>query len=513
LRRAAQLDDAGAAQALEELVRRRVLREVGERFAFTHERILVCVADEILLARRSVLHRQTAAAIEELYADDLKPYHVSLGLHYREAAVWDRALTHWCAAGRTAMSQCAFREAARCFEQALAVSRELPSGQVPIADEIDLRLDLRFARHALGDFQSALESLVEAEGLAREANDARRLAMASACLCHHWWIHQDPSRARDYGERAVAVGASLNEVEVVATAEIYLGKAAGAAGDYVEAAARLRRATELFLGNRSRQRGRWLWFPAIHSRVHLAVALAELGEFHEGIDRGREAIALAEELDHAYSLGLACLGLGVLLEQKGDVAEGTAVLERGVAVSKEWELGALRHNLVENLGVARARSGRAAEGVAMLQSAAQECDRIRHLTPAPMLFRWAEACILAGQMEEALQLIRRAQAGNRSRSGAVKAGFLLGQVQRRRDASDAAVARQYLERAREGAEALQMRPLVARCWLELGQLHLQSGAGPRAIDELETAAEMLRRMQMPLWLEEAERALEHRAGA
>jgi tetratricopeptide (TPR) repeat protein len=309
------------------------------------------------------------------------------------------------------------------------------------------------------------------------------------------------------------VGASLNEVEVVATAEIYLGKAAAAAGDYVESAAHLRRATGLFSGNRMRHRGRWLWFPAIHSRAHLAMTLAEIGEFQEGIDRGREAIALAEELDHAYSLGLACSGLGILLEQKGDVAESTAVLARGVSLSNEWELGALRHNLVENLGLARARSGRAAEGAAMLRSAAEECDRIRRLTPAGMLFRWAEACILAGQMEEACHLIGRALAATRSRSASVKTDFLLGQIERRRDPPDPAVARQHLERAREGAEALQMRPLVARCWLELGQLHLQSGAGPRAIDELETAAEMLRSMQMPLWLEEAERALEHRAGA
>jgi tetratricopeptide (TPR) repeat protein len=243
------------------------------------------------------------------------------------------------------------------------------------------------------------------------------------------------------------------------------------------------------------------------------MTLAEIGEFQEGIDRGREAIALAEELDHAYSLGLACSGLGILLEQKGDVAESTAVLARGVSLSNEWELGALRHNLVENLGLARARSGRAAEGAAMLRSAAEECDRIRRLTPAGMLFRWAEACILAGQMEEACHLIGRALAATRSRSASVKTDFLLGQIERRRDPPDPAVARQHLERAREGAEALQMRPLVARCWLELGQLHLQSGAGPRAIDELETAAEMLRSMQMPLWLEEAERALEHRAGA
>ncbi len=51
-----------------------------------------------------------------------------------------------------------------------------------------------------------------------------------------------------------------------------------------------------------------------------------------------------------------------------------------------------------------------------------------------------------------------------------------------------------------------MRPLAAQCHLGLGRILERYGAG-EADGHLSRAVEMLRAMDMPLWLDEAEAAL------
>ncbi len=82
LERAAELGDREAAEAVEELVRRRVLQSVGERFDFTHDRVRTAVLAGLLPARRKLLHRRVGEALEAVYASALEPHHVALGIHF-----------------------------------------------------------------------------------------------------------------------------------------------------------------------------------------------------------------------------------------------------------------------------------------------------------------------------------------------------------------------------------------------------------------------------------------------
>ena len=90
--RASGLDDATAAEGVEELVRRRVLHSVAERFDFTHHRIQSVAYDRLLPPRRKLLHRRVGEALEALSVDDPARDPLALGLHFREGEVWDKAV-------------------------------------------------------------------------------------------------------------------------------------------------------------------------------------------------------------------------------------------------------------------------------------------------------------------------------------------------------------------------------------------------------------------------------------
>ncbi len=73
-------------------------------------------------------------------------------------------------------------------------------------------------------------------------------------------------------------------------------------------------------------------------RAYLAWVLAEQGEFNEAIAHGQEALRLAEAVDHPYSLIIACRGLAYVRARKGEPREAVPLLERSLALCRDWNL-------------------------------------------------------------------------------------------------------------------------------------------------------------------------------
>src|SRR5262249_12633749 len=162
LPRASGLEAHEAADAVEELVRRQMLRTVGDRFELVHDWVREVVYGALLPIRRTLLHRDVAPALEALHAGDLEPYLTALGSHYRDGEVWDKAVTFLHRAGLQAIARSANREAVDLFEQAIVLLGHLPRTQATLEQAVDLRLDLRVALLALGPFDQMRAALREA---------------------------------------------------------------------------------------------------------------------------------------------------------------------------------------------------------------------------------------------------------------------------------------------------------------------------------------------------------------
>src|SRR5262249_45655558 len=126
LERAADLDAGELADGLDELVRRRVLRETRAGFDFTHDRIREVAYGQLLAPRRTFLHGRVARALEGLYAANLAPHYAALGTHARHAEMWSEAVEYLREAGSQAALRSAHGEATTCFEQALDAAQHLP---------------------------------------------------------------------------------------------------------------------------------------------------------------------------------------------------------------------------------------------------------------------------------------------------------------------------------------------------------------------------------------------------
>src|SRR5262249_26888402 len=150
------------------------------------------------------------------------------------------------------------------------------------------------------------------------------------------------------------------------------------AGDYRRAEEILRRVLQTLEGDRSRERFGLAGFPAVLVRGDLTWALVDQGKVEEGAGLGREGGHLAEGLARPSSLTFASWALAPVHIARGELDHAARLLERGVAVSREWHLPL---HSVQNeglLGYAYVLSGRTTEGIPLLEDAVNAAEAMRH---------------------------------------------------------------------------------------------------------------------------------------
>jgi class 3 adenylate cyclase/tetratricopeptide (TPR) repeat protein len=460
----------------------------------------------VLQDRRRLLHGRIVDAIETLYAERLSEQVERLGHHAFQGEVWERAVPYLHQAGIRAQARSANREAVSCFEQALTALGHLPETRGGLERAIDLRFDLKTSLFPLGEFGRIFGYLREAEGLARTLDDQGRLGQMSVHMCHTLREAGHPTEALAFGQNAQAIAESLRDVPLQVTGNLYLGTACLWTGDYRQAEDLLRKVLQLLDGDRSRDRFGLTGFPAVLVRAYLAWVFADQGEFEEGIAHGQAGLRLAEALDHRYSLAFACWTLGYLQITKGELSHAVGLLERGVALSREWSLTSISVMNTGSLGYAYALSGRTAEGIPLLEHAQSASETMGLGGYQPLfLMHLGEAYALAGRFADARAPAGRALTFARERGQRPYEAWALrclGEITARHDAPEHAES--HYHDALTIAEELGMRPLVAHCHLGLAKLYRRTGKRDQAQEHLTTATTMYREMDMPFWLQEAE---------
>jgi DNA-binding SARP family transcriptional activator/predicted ATPase len=142
LQHAAGLDEKDAAEAVEELVRRRILESIGEKFGFTHDRIREVAYQSMLPERQRSLHARITAAISDLYASRLSDHIERLAHHAVRGKLREQAITYLRQAGAKAFSNSAHVEAVANFTTALDLIATVPPSTDRDREELRVRLGL-----------------------------------------------------------------------------------------------------------------------------------------------------------------------------------------------------------------------------------------------------------------------------------------------------------------------------------------------------------------------------------
>jgi tetratricopeptide (TPR) repeat protein len=411
-------------------------------------------------------------------------------------------------AGAKAFARSTHRQSATFLEEALVALRHLSETSATLEQAVDVRIALRNSLWPLGDFETGLGHLRDAERLAKKLGDQRRLGWISAYMSEHSRQTGLATDAPRFAERAQTIAEKIEDFPLRIAANYYLGTAYFASGDYRRADELFSNIVRLLWGDLFRERCGLAGFPAVMSRAFWAWALAECGKFHQGMTHAEEGVRLAEALDHPYSLTFACKAVGHFHGARGEIGRAIPFAERALAVCRDWNLTQLSPQVADVLGYLYALSGRVAEGLSLLQEALRALESMGHVQwRSPLIVHLGEAYLIAGQLNDALALATQGLTLARERGHRGSEAWelrLLGEIASRNDHPDAAAAEAHYSAAIALASELGMRPLVAHCHLGLCKLYRQTGNREQAHEPLAAATSMYREMSMQSWLQKAE---------
>jgi DNA-binding SARP family transcriptional activator len=184
---ASNLDEDALVGALDELWRRRIVREQGaEGYDFSHGKLREVVYAGVSAARRRMLHRRVAQALEAVHAQNLDGVSAQLATHFERAGLAERAVPYYRRAAEIAAGIYANADAVIYLRRGLRLLDGLMADAPPDASRQELAARLR---ERLGD-------LLYRVGQHDEARTAYRIALTHVPTLNPIW------QARLYRQQA-----------------------------------------------------------------------------------------------------------------------------------------------------------------------------------------------------------------------------------------------------------------------------------------------------------------------
>jgi len=476
------------------------------RHALTHE----VAYGGLLHERRGALHARIAEAIERLYPDRLEEQTERLAHHAFRGALWPRAVQYLQRAGQRAVGRNVFRQAATHFDEALRALAQLPASREGEELRFDLTLGLRYAVGPLGELDRTLDCSRRAVTLAEALGDQGRLTRAMSGLINALTLSGDAAGAVAQGERALALVETTSDIGQQLYIRWVLGQALTSLGDFRRASRLLERNLEVLGGDTAYLNPGGHALVGVQTRTWSAWCLAELGEFDRALTEAEAGARAGMALDTAINRLSVAYSLGMPRVLRGDLAGAIPVLEGGLAIVRDMNILMWFPVFAGFLGHAYALSGRLTGGFALLDEALSVGERKMRMNRGLLLSFLSEASLLAGRPGEAIAAAERGLEWTRARQERAQSTRnlrALAEAMAQKDPPDFGLADRLCREAAAQAEELGMRPLLARCHLDLGKLARRTGQRERAQEHLGTATTMLREMGMRLWLEQAEAEL------
>ena len=129
LTEASDLDADTVVGAVDELWRRRIVREFRDGYDFSHDLLRETAYAQVSPPKRWLLHRRVAQGLELLHADDTDSVAAQLAEQYARGGRPERAVAYYRRAADVAAGVFAHAEAIRLHKEALSIVRGLPDGQ------------------------------------------------------------------------------------------------------------------------------------------------------------------------------------------------------------------------------------------------------------------------------------------------------------------------------------------------------------------------------------------------
>jgi hypothetical protein len=303
--------------AVDELWRLRILRTQGHGYDFVHDLLRETAYQAVTPARRWLLHRRLAQALEVLYAGRLDDVAAQLGEQYSLGGQGGRALQYYRRAGEVAAGVFANVEALNYYRRCMEIIAALPQGENRNGNELEVLRAMSAPLTALHGYsspelQATLERTAE---LAQQLDQPQVLLSGLIGLFSSRFVQGETALSFRIAERALALAQS--DPDQLGQAQFAYAGAALGLGMPQEAITHFDAAVELSLDRFSYILGTKL---EVHARAWCAHARWLTGDDAGALASCEDALERGRAAGHPYSLAIALAYASVLYQLRNDAA-------------------------------------------------------------------------------------------------------------------------------------------------------------------------------------------------
>jgi predicted ATPase len=412
------LDEATLQKGLTQLVAAELLYQRGlppqARYVFKHALIQDAAYQSLLKSKRQQYHKQIAQVLEERFPETRETQPELLAHHYTEAGLTERAISHWQKAGQRAIERSANIEAVSHLTKGLELLKALPDTPERVRQELTLQIALGVPLMATKGLAAPDVGAVytRARELCQQVGETPQLFPVLNGLWSFYIVGAELQTGTELAEQLLRLAQSVQDPALLLQAHWAMGVTLLSIGEFVSAREHFEQGIALYDPQQHRSHAFLYGFgPGVGCLRYAAWELWLLGYPDQALQRSHEAVTLAQEMSHPFSLVFA-LHFAVVFHQLR--REGQAAQARAEAVillsTEQGFVLPLALGIIMR-GWSLVEQGQGEEGIAQMRQGIAAFQATGAKTWWPyFLGLLAETCGKGGQAEEGLNVLAEALA-------------------------------------------------------------------------------------------------------
>lgn len=459
-------------------------------YQFKHALIQEAAYAALLRSTRRYYHQRIAQVLTTQFTDTVETQPELVAYHYTEAGLHAQAIAYWQQAGQGAQERSAHAEAMAHFTKGLDALLALPESRERDQQELTLCIDLGKSLTTTKGWAGpeAEAAYVQAWELCQRTGNTSQLVSVLWGYSQVYIVRADFIKHREVGARSFSLAHQRSDATLLMVSHWLTGTNLFHSGDYVTSWRHLEQAHTLY---DPQQRPTHVTLGVdlrVFTLSYMSHTLWGLGYPEQAVQRSCEALALARDVQHPFSLALTQAYAAMLHQFRQEPHTASKHADMALALCTEHRIAYYLAWATIIQGWALAEQHRREEGLSQMQQGLMAFQATSGRLRLPYyLALLAEAYGHSGQVEKGFHLLDKAfadmqQTGEHfweAEQHRLQAELLLAH-----SPADQTTAAAYLHQALEVARCQQAKSLELRAAASLARLWQSQGKRREAYDLL-----------------------------
>ena len=331
----AKLDEATLQQGLLQLGTADILYQRGvppqATYSFKHALLQDASYESLLKSKRQQLHTQTALVLEQQFRETVETHPELIAHHYTEASLAEQAIPYWQKAGQQAVQRSAHIEAANHFTSGIELLNTLAETSERAQQELAFQIALGVPLIATRGYgvPEVEKTFARARELTTQLGETKQTISILHGIRAFHLLRAELKTAHEIAEEILNIPQHKNDSTPLQLRQTLLAESLYYLGEFASARAHMEGTLALDTPELHRpDTSLWINLGA-SSHSYFAHILWHLGYPAQALQRSKQALALAQQLNHPFTQA----ALTHLHRREGQTCEELA--EQAIRISQE----------------------------------------------------------------------------------------------------------------------------------------------------------------------------------